>query len=318
MLPLAGRHTLGSFSELLAGMQLFPEPPQREVSQRYRTWAYESAALDLALRQAGIRLHEALGREPRSRCASWSRCASASRPRWSRWRSACERYPTLRFKLDPTSSWDEALIAELVATGAVDSVDFKGYYSGSIVDQPRRPGALPARGGGLPRGLDRGSGAHRGDRRGARRTTASASPGTRRSTRSRTSRRSPTRRGWSTSSPRGWGACAACWTPTPTAPSTASATTAGASSSSGWAAARTSTWPRCSTPTPPTTWPRRATTCPRRPDGLPCSPLAPEPAAERLSLGLSRTGALWPASGDARQEPSTCGQRQLRNLAAPR
>ena len=48
-------------------------------------------------------------------------------------------YPQLRFKLDPTSSWDERLIGELVATGAVDSVDFKGYYSGSIVDQAPDP-----------------------------------------------------------------------------------------------------------------------------------------------------------------------------------
>ena len=48
-------------------------------------------------------------------------------------------YPGLRFKLDPTSSWDERLIAELVATGAVDSVDFKGLYHGSIVDQPADP-----------------------------------------------------------------------------------------------------------------------------------------------------------------------------------
>ena len=34
----------------------------REVSRLYRTWAYESAALDLALRQAGKPLHEVLGR----------------------------------------------------------------------------------------------------------------------------------------------------------------------------------------------------------------------------------------------------------------
>ena len=33
VLELAGRHTLGSFSELLASMSLFPEPPQREVSR---------------------------------------------------------------------------------------------------------------------------------------------------------------------------------------------------------------------------------------------------------------------------------------------
>lgn len=50
-----------------------------------------------------------------------------------------ERYPTLRFKLDPTTSWDEQLIAELVATGAVDSVDFKGLYVGTVVDQPADP-----------------------------------------------------------------------------------------------------------------------------------------------------------------------------------
>ena len=48
-------------------------------------------------------------------------------------------YPWLRFKLDPTSSWDEALIAALRSTGAVDSVDFKGLYVGSIVDQPADP-----------------------------------------------------------------------------------------------------------------------------------------------------------------------------------
>ena len=53
-------------------------------------------------------------------------------------------YPGLRFKLDPTSSWDEQLIAELVATGAVDSVDFKGHYVGSIVDQPPTPSSTRA------------------------------------------------------------------------------------------------------------------------------------------------------------------------------
>ena len=54
-------------------------------------------------------------------------------------RRRLDAHPQLRFKLDPTSSWDERLIAELVATGAVDSVDFKGLYSGSIVDQPADP-----------------------------------------------------------------------------------------------------------------------------------------------------------------------------------
>jgi L-alanine-DL-glutamate epimerase-like enolase superfamily enzyme len=137
-LELTGRFTLSSFAEHLARLELFPQPPQREVSQRYRTWAYESAALDLALRQAGTSLHEALGREPRAvrfvvslRLGEPPSLAPVSR--------RLEVYPGLRFKLDPTSSWDERLIADLLATGAVDSVDFKGLYSGSIVDQPADP-----------------------------------------------------------------------------------------------------------------------------------------------------------------------------------
>ena len=138
VLALAGRHTVGSFSELLAGMTLFPEPPQREVSQRYRTWAYESAALDLALRQAGVTLHGALGRPPRPvRFVVSLRLGEP--PTMEPIRTRLEHYPGLRFKLDPTSSWDEELIAQLIATGAVDSVDFKGYYSGSIVDQAPDP-----------------------------------------------------------------------------------------------------------------------------------------------------------------------------------
>jgi L-alanine-DL-glutamate epimerase-like enolase superfamily enzyme len=138
VLRLAGRHTVGSFSELLAGMSLFPEPPQREVSQLYRTWAYESAALDLALRQAGVPLHEALGRPPRPVDFVVS-LRLGEPPTLEPLEERLGPYPGLRFKLDPTSSWDEQLIGELVATGAVESVDFKGYYSGSIVDQPPDP-----------------------------------------------------------------------------------------------------------------------------------------------------------------------------------
>ncbi len=137
-LPLSGSFTLASFCERLAELSLFPEPPQRDVSARYRTWAYESAALDLALRQAGISLHEALGRTPEPvRFVVSLRLGEP--PSMQPLRERLDAYPWLRFKLDPTSSWDEQLIAELVSTGAVDSVDFKGYYVGSVVDQPADP-----------------------------------------------------------------------------------------------------------------------------------------------------------------------------------
>jgi L-alanine-DL-glutamate epimerase-like enolase superfamily enzyme len=137
-LELSGSFTLASFAERLAGLQLFPEPPQREVSARYRTWAYESAALDLALRQAGTTLHAALGREPQPvRFIVSLRLGEP--PSIEPVSSRLALYPGMRFKLDPTSSWDEPLITELRATGAVDSVDFKGLYVGSIVDQPADP-----------------------------------------------------------------------------------------------------------------------------------------------------------------------------------
>jgi len=43
-------------------------------------------------------------------------------------------YPDLRFKLDGTPDWSDELIAGLVETGAVDSIDFKGAYKGTVVD----------------------------------------------------------------------------------------------------------------------------------------------------------------------------------------
>jgi L-alanine-DL-glutamate epimerase-like enolase superfamily enzyme len=137
-LPLVGRYTLASFSEHLAELDLFPQPPQREVSQRYRTWAYESAALDLALRQAHRSLHEALGRQARPVQFVVS-LRLGEPPSMEPVKRRLELYPGMRFKLDPTSSWDDRLIADLVATGAVDSVDFKSFYSGTVVDQPADP-----------------------------------------------------------------------------------------------------------------------------------------------------------------------------------
>ncbi len=137
-LALAGSWTIGSLSEHLASLDLFPQAPQREVSRRYRVWAYESAALDLALRQAQTSLHEVLGREPVPvRFVVSLRLGEP--PSMEPIRARLGAYPDLRFKLDPTSSWSEELIGELVGTGAVESVDFKGYYSGSIVDQAPDP-----------------------------------------------------------------------------------------------------------------------------------------------------------------------------------
>jgi L-alanine-DL-glutamate epimerase-like enolase superfamily enzyme len=137
-LPLAGEWTIGSFGHQVADLDLFPAEPVRDVSRLYRRWAYDSAALDLALRQAGTTLAEALGREvrPVTFVVSLRLGKPATLDPVSR---RLDAYPTLRFKLDPTSEWTEDLIAALVETGAVDSVDFKGHYKGTVVDQPPDP-----------------------------------------------------------------------------------------------------------------------------------------------------------------------------------
>jgi hypothetical protein len=135
---LSSARTIGELCELVEGLDLFPSAPVRDVSRLYRTWAFESAALDLALRQAGTTLAAHLGREPRPVTFVVS-LRLGEPPTIDPVRRRLESYPTLRFKLDPTSSWDDALIEELVATGAVDSVDFKGFYRGTVVDQPPDP-----------------------------------------------------------------------------------------------------------------------------------------------------------------------------------
>ncbi len=138
-LPLAGDWTIRTFSDHLAALDLFAQEPVRgDVSRLYRTWAYESAALDLALRQAGRPLHAVLRRESRPLTFVVS-LRLGEPPTLAPVLSRLQRYPSLRFKLDPTVSWDEQLIADLVSTGSVDSVDFKGLYEGTAVDQPADP-----------------------------------------------------------------------------------------------------------------------------------------------------------------------------------
>jgi hypothetical protein len=136
---LSGTRTLREFCELIDSLDLFPEPPERgEVSRLYRRWTFHSAALDLALRQAGKALHEVLGREPRPLTFVVS-LRLGEPPTLEPVTRRLERYPTLRFKLDPTSSWTPEIIEALVQTGAVDSVDFKSLYRGTVVDQPPDP-----------------------------------------------------------------------------------------------------------------------------------------------------------------------------------
>jgi hypothetical protein len=110
---LGGEHTLDSLSELVAD------------APGYRRWGLESAALDLALRQANLSLAAALGREARP-----VRFVVSQR----KVHELLALYPGLRFKLDALDEWTDETVAGLAATGAVDVVDLKGLYEGDWVD----------------------------------------------------------------------------------------------------------------------------------------------------------------------------------------
>ena len=133
-LPLAGSHTLDSFSQLLERFGLWPQGPALEQFRPYRRWAYESAALDLALRQSGTSLHAVMDLDPRpvTFVSSMRLGEPASIEPVQQW---LDTYPRLRFKLDPTPTWDDALVSALVDTRAVDTLDLKGAYKGTPVDQ---------------------------------------------------------------------------------------------------------------------------------------------------------------------------------------
>jgi hypothetical protein len=131
-LELAGRFTLDSFSELVGGLDLFAGEPARSASREYRRWAYESAALDLALRQGGVSLGEAVGRDYRP-----VRFVCSTRLEVRAWLAL---YPGLEFKLDPTSEWSPEVAADIASTGSARVLDFKAHYAGTPVDNPPDPG----------------------------------------------------------------------------------------------------------------------------------------------------------------------------------
>ena len=130
-LPLSGTRSFAAFSRQLGGLELFAARPARTASIDYRRWAFESAALDLALRQAGLSLGAALGLAYRP-----VRFIVSTRLDIRSWLAL---YPRLEFKLDPTPEWDDELVRQLAATGSVRVVDFKAFYEGTPVDNPPDP-----------------------------------------------------------------------------------------------------------------------------------------------------------------------------------
>ncbi len=137
-LPITGSFTLRTFSDLLDEIDLFPVEPEWSHSRHFRRWAFESAALDLALRQDNLPLFKVLEIEPApvefvisKRLGDPASIETIE--------DVLRMYPESRFKLDPTHSWNEKLVSKLASTGAVVTIDLKGAYKGTIVDQDANP-----------------------------------------------------------------------------------------------------------------------------------------------------------------------------------
>ena len=123
---LAGTWSLHEYSRRLDDLELWDEEPAMAASRDYRRWAFESAALDLALRQAGHSLARAV-----DRTYSPVRFVASTRADIAAYR---ELNPELEFKLDADADWDDALLERLAASDRVRVVDFKAYYRGTVVD----------------------------------------------------------------------------------------------------------------------------------------------------------------------------------------
>jgi hypothetical protein len=132
-LGLEGEWTLAGFSDHLAALDLFVTPPEWDLAPRFRRWAFESAALDLALRQAGRALHEVLELEPQP-LRFVNSLGLGKQPSIEPLRRRLARAPGVRFKLDAEATWAPGLVDEVAATGAVDTIDFKGQYGFEVED----------------------------------------------------------------------------------------------------------------------------------------------------------------------------------------
>jgi L-alanine-DL-glutamate epimerase-like enolase superfamily enzyme len=132
-LPLEGEWTLAGFCDHLATLELWPQPPEWDGALNMRNWTFESAALDLALRQAGRPLHEVLGLEPKP-LRFVNSLGLGEEPSIEPLHRRLARAPSVRFKLDAEATWSPALVEEVAATGAVDTIDFKGQYGLEVKD----------------------------------------------------------------------------------------------------------------------------------------------------------------------------------------
>jgi L-alanine-DL-glutamate epimerase-like enolase superfamily enzyme len=133
--PLVGEWaTLAGFLAHLDTLDMWPEPPEYELERNWRRWTFESAALDLALRQAGTSLPEVLGRTPRP-VTFVNSFGLGDPPAVDKVAERHARNPTVGFKLDVAPSWTQEIMDRIAAVPGVATIDFKGQYDLEVEDE---------------------------------------------------------------------------------------------------------------------------------------------------------------------------------------
>jgi hypothetical protein len=135
VLALVGEWSLGALCAHIAELDQWPVRPRWETTRRWRTWAFEAAAVDLALNQAGLAFHEFIDREPRP-VRFVNSVGLGEPPTFDPIRRRLDRHAELHFKLDATPSWTPDLVNQLAATGSVEIIDFKGHYGPKVRESP--------------------------------------------------------------------------------------------------------------------------------------------------------------------------------------
>jgi L-alanine-DL-glutamate epimerase-like enolase superfamily enzyme len=125
-LMLAGTWSFDDLSHHLDELELWRGDPEDHTGQDHRRWGFESAMLDLALRQNELGLGQALGRQELP-----VRFVVSTRAAPERWLVVA---PDLELKLDAERDWDRALLRRLRELDRVRVVDLKAYYRGTVVD----------------------------------------------------------------------------------------------------------------------------------------------------------------------------------------
>jgi L-alanine-DL-glutamate epimerase-like enolase superfamily enzyme len=133
--PLTGEWaTLADFLAHVDTVDVWAEPPEYELQRNWRRWTFESAALDLALRQSATSLSEVLGRAPRP-VTFVNSFGLGDPPDTGKLAGRRAMHPTVGFKLDVAPSWTQEIMDRVAAVQGVATIDFKGRYDLEVEDE---------------------------------------------------------------------------------------------------------------------------------------------------------------------------------------